>query len=166
MLRLPLLLASSTLLTLLALPASAQPAPPSLRALDALGRSLVAQKCTRPVEVKTSFVRSAGAADSVDELQSTDCRGLRIAVLRVRGGDGVRELPLALLLEEAHPALAGAVSIGATVADVRAALGTPAQQRGEHLVYPLDPARPLADTLTFEVQDGRVRALAWSWDAE
>ena len=151
---------------LFALGAGAQPAPPSLRALDTLGRTLVAQKCQRPVEVKTSFVRSASAADSVDELQSTDCRSLRIAVLRVRGADGVRELPLALLLEEVHPALASAVSVGAAVADVRAALGPPARLRGEHLVYTLDAARPLADTLTFEVQDGRVRALAWSWDAE
>ena len=58
--------------------------PPAavLARLDAIGRRIAAERCARPLEVKTSFVRNPQHREVADEMQSIDCRGFRIALYR------------------------------------------------------------------------------------
>lgn len=138
----------------------------SLAAIDRIGRTIAAEKCERPVEVKQSFVRNPTVADVADEMQSTTCRGWRVAVYRSLSTTPPRELPMSVVVEAAHPRLAPAWSVGTTPAQVQAVLGVPFARRGESFGYSLDSARPGRDTLDFEVREGLVRAVTWTWDVD
>jgi len=159
----PVLLAAA----LLAGGAAAQPDPrDALARLNALGQALAAQKCPRPVEVKTSFVRNPSQREVADEMQSIDCRSFRVAIYRSLSATPPRESPMSVVLEGAHPLAVDPWAVGASAQAVRAGLGAPAREFGESLVYSLDPRRDGRDTLTFEVRGGVVRALNWSWDVD
>ena len=134
----------------------------SIASLDRIGRAIVVQKCPRPIEVKTVLIRAEKAGSPDDEMESTACPGLRMAIYRANATKPPRERPMSLVLEEANPQLAAVVGVGAAVDGVRAALGPPTVMLGDNLVYAL-AAR---DTITFEVQAGRVRAVTWTWDVE
>lgn len=148
-----------------ALVASAAPAQTPAD-LDHIGRAIAAERCARPLEVKVSYVRNPTASDVADEMQSIACRGLRIAIYRSLAPAPVRELPMEVVLEDKHPRIAAAWSVGATPAQVQAVLGPPRTTRGESFGYALDPTRPDRDRLDFEVRDGAVRAITWSWDVD
>jgi hypothetical protein len=134
--------------------------------LDRIGRAIAAERCARPLEVKVSFVRNPTAADVADEMQSVACRGFRIAIYRSLSPLPARELPMELVLEGAHPRVDTTWSVGATPAQVQAALGPPQTTRGVNFSYAFDPVRPQRDRLDFEVRDGIVRAITWSWDVD
>lgn len=136
----------------------------ALAELDAAGRAIAAEKCSRPVEVKTSFVRNPVDRAVADEMQSTDCRSFSVAVYRALAPAPLRELPMSVVLRGAHPRIALAWSVGAQAAAVRAALGAPQRQFGENLVYGLRSGAQ--DSLTFEVKAGIVDALSWNWDVD
>lgn len=135
-------------------------------ALDRIGRAIAAERCARPLEVKVSFVRNPQAADVADEMQSFACRGFRVAIYRSLSPLPARELPMELVLEGAHPRVDAAWSVGASPAQVQAALGAPQTTRGASFGYELDRARPGRDRLEFEVRDGIVRAISWSWEVD
>jgi hypothetical protein len=137
-----------------------------LAELDRLGRSIAAQKCPRPLEVKTSFIRNPRAADVADEMRSHVCRGFRIAVYVSHGSGPARELPMSVVLEEAHPQLPAALSIGAPAESVRGALGAPTATVGQSLSYALNTGARSRDTVTFEIDGARVQAVAWLWDVD
>ena len=137
----------------------------TIEELNAFGRALAAEKCSRPIEVKTNFVRSPGNAAAADEMQSFDCRTFEVAVYRSLATSPARELPMSVLLIGAHPR-AGPWAVGARAADIRAVLGPPARVFGENLVYSLSPTRDVRDTLTFEVNAGVVQALNWNWETD
>ena len=138
----------------------------TLEQLNAVGKALAAQRCPRPVEVKTTFIRNPSQRDVADEMQSFDCRSFRVAIYRSLSASPPRELPMSVVLEGAHPLAAGPWAVGASAAAIRAEFGPPAREFGESMAYSLDPRRPGRDTLTFEVGAGIVRAVSWSWDVE
>ena len=145
-----------------AIAATAAEADPTIVSLDRIGRAIVAQKCARPIEVKTVLIRAEKPGSPDDEMESTACPGLRIAVYRSNETKPPRVRPMSLVLEQAHPELAAAVTVGAAADGVRATLGAPTVMLGDNLVYAL-AAR---DTITFEIQAGRVRAVTWTWDVD
>lgn len=138
----------------------------TLAQLDAVGRALATQKCDRPVEVKTSFVRNPHDREVADEMQSFDCRAFRVAVYRSLSSSPPRERPMSVVLEHAHPLAGGPWAVGASAASVRAALGPPLRVFGENLVYPLGRDRAGQDTITFETTAGIVRAVSWNWEVD
>lgn len=144
------------------LPARAADGELTLAALDRIGRAIVVERCARPTEVKTVQIRAETPGAPDDEMESTSCQGLRMAVYRVNATRPAHERPMSLVLEAAHPKLPAALGVGATADGVRASLGAPAAVLGDNLVYAL-AAR---DTVTFEVQAGRVRAVTWTWDVD
>jgi len=146
------------LLALAGLTALAQPAP--LAELDAAGRALAGRGCTRPVESKVSV--AAGG----EEMQSIDCRTFRVARVVVREGGAAREAPMALVVLGEVDGLPPGLAVGADAAAVERRLGAPARRAGSSLGYLLDPARPGGDSITFEVEAGRVRAISWSWQVD
>ncbi len=156
-------LAAAACLALLASAAASAQTPAEL---DRIGRTIAAQRCVRPLEVKVSYVRSPHSDSVADEMQSITCHGLRIAIYRALAPPPARDLPMEVVLEGAHPQVAAAWSVGATPAQVQAALGQPQSTRGADFAYALDPARPQRDRLAFEVRDGIVRAVTWSWDVD
>ena len=144
--------------------AAADRAGYTLAEIDRFGRQLAADRCQRPVEVKTSFVPTPGDTTSADEMLSIDCRAFKVAVYRARGMSPARESPMSVLLVGAVPG-SGAWAVGASASDVRATLGAPARLFGENLVYVL-PGIEQRDTLVFEVRAGVVQALSWNWDVD
>jgi hypothetical protein len=142
--------------------AQAQATPAALAELDRLGREIATQACPRPQEVKSSFVPNPRRPDTRDEMRSTDCRGFRVAHYIVGDSTPPRVLPMELVIEQPHARLDARIAPGATEASVRAVLGAPASARGPTLGYALG-AR---DTLLFELFEGRVRAVTWSWDVD
>lgn len=138
----------------------------TLAQLDGIGRALAKERCYRPVEVKTSFVRNPHDREVADEMQSFDCRAFRVAVYRSLSQSPPRELPMSVILEHAHPLANGPWSVGASAAGVRAALGPPLRVFGESLVYSLNHEHPGQDTITFEAAAGIVRAVSWTWDVD
>lgn len=138
----------------------------TLAQLDRIGRALAEQRCQRPVEVKTSFVRNPHDREVADEMRSFDCRAFRVAVYRSLSSSPPRELPMSVVLEHAHPLANGPWSVGASASSVRAALGPPLRVFGESLVYALGPERPRRDTITFEADAGIVRAVSWNWEVD
>ena len=145
--------------------AFAAPEAATLAELDRLGRSIAAQKCQRPLEVKTSFVRNPRFAEISDEMVSIACRGLRIAIYR-SNSTPPRELPMSVVLEDVHPRLPATLSIGASGRSVRATLGPPSTTPGQNLEYPLGAGKASRDTVTFEIQAGRVQAISWLWEVD
>lgn len=146
--------------------ASGGAAESTLAELDRLGRSIAAERCPRPQEMKVSLVRHPHAQAVADEMQSTRCRGFRVAVYRSHSSDPPRELPMSVVVESDHPRVDAAWSVGASSAEVRSALGAPFVTRGESFSYSLSPLRPGRDTLEFEVQAGIVRAVTWNWQVD
>jgi hypothetical protein len=138
----------------------------TLEQLNVIGRALASERCHRPVEVKTSFVRNPNNRDIADEMRSFDCRTFRVAIYRSLSASPARELPMAVTLEGEHPLAKGAWTVGASAASVRSVLGAPARVFGESMAYSLDAQRPGRDTLTFEVAAGVVHAVSWSWELE
>lgn len=143
--------------------AQAEPAVP-LAELDRIGRTIVAARCARPLEVKTVFVRNPQREDLADEMQSIACHGLRIALYRSTSTVPARDLPMSLVLEATDPRMPQSLSIGARAQEVVARLGPPATQPGGQLAYAFDAAG--RNTLSFELRDGLVRAVAWTWDVD
>ena len=166
LLRPPVLLCSALCLGLVGLGRAEDRAPYNLEQLNAIGRSLAAEKCYRPVEVKTSFIRNPNNREVADEMQSFDCRGYHIAIYRSLSQSPPKELPMSVVLEGEHPLASGPWAVGGSAARIRSVLGAPSRMYGESLVYSLDPKRPDQDTLTFEVTAGVVHAVSWSWDVE
>ena len=144
----------------------AEPVAPTLAQLNDIGLAIAQQKCPRPVEVKTSFVANPRDRDVADEMQSFDCRTYRVAVYRSLSQTPPREVPLSVVLDGEHPLAQGPWSVGASAATIHSLLGPPTKTFGEVLVYALDPKRPDRDTLTFEVADGIVQAVTWTWEVE
>ena len=138
----------------------------TLEAIDRIGRTIAAEKCERPLELKVSLVRNPQVPDVSDEMQSIACRGWRVAIYRSLAPAPPRELPMSVVIEAAHPRVAPAWSVGATPAQVRAALGPPLTSRGESFSYRLGPDPRGQDRLDFEVRDGIVRAVTWTWDVD
>jgi hypothetical protein len=149
-----------------ALTVPAAQAADTLEAIDRIGRTIAAEKCERPLELKVSFVRNPQVADISDEMQSIACRGWRIAIYRSLAPAPPRELPMSVVVEAAHPRVAAAWSVGATPAQVHAALGPPLTSRGESFSYRLGSDPRGQDRLDFEVRDGIVRAVTWTWDVD
>lgn len=143
--------------------AAADPGRDDLEELAAFGKALAAEKCARPVEVKTSFVRTPGDSTLSDEMQSFDCRAFKVAVYRSHRVSPPRESPMSVVLLGAVPR-AGRWAVGASASDILATLGAPARRFGENLVYAL--GNEGRDTLTFEVEGGVVRAVSWYWDVD
>lgn len=137
----------------------------TLDELDRFGRQLAAEKCPRPVEVKTSYVPTPGDSTSADEMLSFDCRSFKVATYRSRATSPARDLPMSVLLVGTLPQ-AGAWAVGASASELRAALGPPSRLYGENLVYTLPSGHDGRDTLTFEVKAGVVQALSWNWDVD
>ncbi len=146
----------------LALAAGAAAAQPTLAELDRVGRAIAAQPCPRPVEAKSSFIANPRRRDVADEMRSVDCRAWRVAVYVSHSTVPPREQPMELVVIGAEPRLDPRLAVGATPAAVRALLGEPQRLRGASLVYTLGGR----DTLSFEVSDDMVRAVAWSWDVD
>ena len=142
--------------------AHGQTPPPTLAALDRLGRTIAEQPCPRPVEVKSSLLANPRNPAAPDEMRSTDCRGLRVAHFVSNAGPAPRVLPMELVLEQPHPGLDARLAPGASETAVRELLGAPTLARGRALGYALSPR----DTLVFELFEGRVRAVSWSWDVD
>jgi hypothetical protein len=142
--------------------ARAQALLPSLAELDRLGREIATQACPRPQEVKSSFVPNPRRPDTRDEMRSTDCRGFRVAHYIANDSTPPRVLPMELVVEQPLARLDARLAPGASEASVRELLGAPATVRGPTLGYALG-AR---DTLLFELFEGRVRAVTWSWDVD
>jgi hypothetical protein len=138
----------------------------ALATLDQIGRAIAKEKCQRPAEVRTQFVLQPLAPDAIDEMQSHACRGYRVAVYVSTQADAMREFPMSVVVESAHPLLAGEWAVGATAAALRARLGTPYTAHGESFGYSLHAGRPGKDMLTFEVERGVVRAVTWNWDID
>jgi len=146
--------------------AHGQEAAYTLTQLGAIGKSLAAEKCYRPVEVKTSFIPNPRNREVADEMLSFDCRTFHVAIYRSLSASPAKEMPMSVVLEGAHPLAGGAWAVGAAAASVRSVLGSPLRVFGENLVYSLSPARPGQDTLTFEVSKGIVEAVSWSWEVD
>lgn len=138
----------------------------TLEQLDAVGRALATERCHRPAEIKTSFIRHPTRRDVADEMQSIDCRSFRIAVYRSMAQSPPRESPMSVVLQGGHPLASGPWAVGGSAREIRSVLGSPMRVFGESLVYSLSPQRPGQDTLTFEVDKGIVVAVSWSWDVE
>lgn len=136
----------------------------ALAELDRIGRTIAAERCARPLEVKTVFVRNPHRADRSDEMQSIACQGVRIAVYRSMSTDSARELPMSLVLEARDARLPESLSIGAREQDVVARLGPPATRPGGQLGYAFDAGG--RNTLSFELRDGLVHAVTWTWDVD
>jgi hypothetical protein len=132
-----------------------------LLALDRAGRAIAAARCARPQEVKVSQVGSTG-----DEMHAIDCRTFRLAVYAERIGATLREAPMALVVQAEIAGLPDGLAVGADPAAVLARLGPPTHQRGDSFSYLLDPSRPAGDSITFEIEAGRVRAIAWNWKVD
>jgi len=143
-----------------------QDAAYTLAQLGTIGKTLAAEKCYRPVEVKTSFIPNPRNREVADEMRSFDCRTFHVAIYRSLSASPAKEMPMSVVLEGAHPLAGGAWSVGAAAASVRSVLGSPLRVFGENLVYSLSPTRPGQDTLTFEVSKGIVEAVSWSWDVD
>jgi hypothetical protein len=143
-----------------------QAAGDTLAQIDAIGRSLAAQKCRRPVEVKTVFVANPRDRGVADEMQSFDCKAFRVAIYRSLFPTPAHELPMSVVLVEAHPLAEGPWSLGASADSISAMLGPPARRFGDSLVYSTNPAQPGRNTITFEVSAGVVRALSWNWEVD
>ena len=142
--------------------ATAQALLPTLAELDRLGREIAQQPFPRPIEVKTSLLPNPRKPGTPDEMRSTDCRGLRVAHFVSNEGAAPRVMPMELVLEQAHPRLDARLAPGAAEATVREVLGAPTVVRGKALGYRLSGR----DTLVFELFEGRVRAVTWSWDVD
>jgi hypothetical protein len=138
------------------------PTFPTLAELDRLGREIATQACPRPQEVKSSFVPNPRRPDTRDEMRSTDCRGFRVAHYIANDSTPPRVLPMELVVEQPLARLDARLAPGASEASVRAVLGAPATVRGPTLGYALGTR----DTLLFELFEGRVRAVTWSWDVD
>lgn len=144
--------------------AAAQPLPwpPTLADLDRFGRSVAASRCARPLEQKSSFLPTPGRPDAADEMRSVDCRSWRVATYVSRSGGTPREQPMELVFVAADAQLDARLGVGADEAAVLAALGPPAARPAGNLRYDLTPR----DTLSFELWQGRVRAVSWSWHVD
>lgn len=154
---------AAALLVLCGTPGVHAQAPlPTLAELDRLGREIAQQPCPRPVEVKTSLLPNPRKPGTPDEMRSTDCRGLRVAHFVSNEGAAPRVLPMELVLEQPIPRLDPRLAPGASEASVREVLGAPTVVRGKALGYRLAGR----DTLVFELFEGRVRAVTWSWDVD
>lgn len=131
--------------------------------LDAIGRAIAVARCQRPQEVKTRFLPSAQVADASDEMQSHACGGFRVAIYRFAGPGAPREVPMSVVVDSSHALLPAEWSTGARAAVIRSRLGEPQAATTQSLTYWLNPRQPGRDRLTFEVEDGIVRAVSWSW---
>jgi hypothetical protein len=94
------------------------------------------------------------------------CRGFKVAVYRSVLADSAREFPLSVVVQSAHPLIGADWSVGASAAAVRSRLGPPHSTAGESFGYLLRPPPDGRDTLTFEVEAGIVRAVAWTWEVD
>ena len=129
--------------------------------LDRAGRAIAAQPCKRPLEQKISQVGQTG-----DEMRAVDCGGYRIASYVTRSAAGERDTPMALVVQGPGPELPAGIALGMAAPEVVQRLGPPSSRKPSSLSYRLDPARPGGDMISFELEDGRVRAVSWSWRVE
>jgi hypothetical protein len=102
-------------------------------------------------------------AASGEEMRSLDCGSFRIASVVDRRGGGERQQPMALVVLAPGLPLPAWLSIGMEAVALRARLGVPTRERPTNLSYRVDPSRPGGDSITFELEAGRLRAVAWNW---
>lgn len=133
--------------------AAAQDGGSALAGLDRAGRAIAAAGCARPVEDKTSTV--AGG----EQMRALDCGAFRIASVVTPQG----ERPMALVVLADGPALPAGLSIGMDAGPLRTRFGAPAHEGANSLSYRLDPSRPGGDSITFELDAGRLRAVSFNW---
>ncbi len=143
------------LLVAVSVPAAAET---RLQQVDRAGRTIAAAPCEHPRENKVSRV-----GNTADEMQAIDCRSHRVALYTDQIGGSRRQRPMALVVEGVEPGLPAGLAVGADPAEVQAQLRPPTHRLQSSLRYLLDPSRPAGDSISFEIDGGRVQAIAWNW---
>lgn len=142
--------------------------PPKLTAsdLDRIGRAFASEKCTKPSKFSVRKLPNRYDPEVIDEIHAVSCAGFHVEVYRAGAVGMPRELPVSALVDRPLPSIPAAISIGASIASVRAALGPPSLVSDGSPVYFLGAERPGQDTVMFRIVGGKVRELLWSWEVD
>ena len=131
-----------------------------------MGRAFASEKCTKPSKVSIRKVPNRYDPEAIDEIHAVSCTGFHVEVYRAGAAGVLRELPVSVVVDRPLPGIPAAVSIGASAASVRAALGPPSRVSEGSPVYFLGAERPGQDTITFRIVSGKVRELLWNWEVD
>lgn len=131
-----------------------------------MGRAFASEKCTKPSKASIRKVPNRYDPEVIDEIHAVSCTGFHVEVHRAGANGMLRELPVSVVVDQPLPRIPAAVSIGASIASVRAALGPPSLVSDGNPVYFLDAERPGQDTVMFRVVSGKVRELLWNWEVD
>lgn len=107
-----------------------------------MGRAFASGKCAKASKVSIRKVPNRYDPEVIDEIHAVSCTGFHVEVYRAGAAGVLRGLPVRVVVDRPLLNIPAAISIGASVAAVRAALGPPSLVSDGSPVYFLGAERP------------------------
>ncbi len=134
-----------------------------LAALDRVGREIAASPCVKPKAVREKSQPNIHEPHVTDQIVRFECQGVVAEIYRANASQPARDLPLEVRLTVNNRNVPARFAVGASLAGVRRALGSPTTNDNGAATYPLSAERPDQDTISFVARHGIIRAIVWSW---
>jgi hypothetical protein len=132
--------------------------------LDA-GVTIAKKRCAKPYRVKTEAVRNIHDPDVTDTRRTFECPGARISIYRAHYTKPPTEIADSVILTDPKRALPFSVKIGTSRGTLEALFGTPTKDEVNVIHYHVAMG-PGDDVVSFELRNGRVRRVLWTFHIE
>ena len=160
-----LLLVASTSLSAFAdtaLRNASQPEYARLEKFRDAGSVIAGARCAKPAYVEDKAIRNQHDPDVTDYIRTYGCPGLEISIYRASFTKPVTEIAGAVTFSDPNRTLPYGVRIGMAGEALIRLFGRPDRTRDDGIDYYADMG-PGADVVSFELQDGRLARVVWSF---